>query len=127
MNNFNGLVKIATKYFHLPTVKKSKHFSFILLRGKLYTWGWNQRLQLDDVNNHQYTRHSEAHAIDRLNAELRNRRDTSFSKFTIVNVRINRLGTITESYPCYSCLKLITTLGFKHVYCTNREGNFIHL
>jgi tRNA(Arg) A34 adenosine deaminase TadA len=122
MKSFNSLVRIAIKHLYLPSVKKSKHFTFILYKGKLYTWGWNSRYQLDDFNKSRFTKHSEVHAIDRLNALLRNRREIIYKDFTLVNIRLNNKNEIRDSFPCNSCRNYVEHLGFKNIYYSSEDG-----
>lgn len=123
--NILKLISIANENFHIPTVKKSKHFTFVMLRKRLYTWGWNQRRQMDKEDNN-FTLHSEIHALRRIYTYLRNN-DLDMSKFILVNVRVNRKGEICESTPCNACLRTLIDNKIKRViYFNSTENSWIN-
>jgi hypothetical protein len=56
--------------------------------------------------------------------KVKNKISTDFSKFTLVNVRIDRAGNVAISRPCGHCRGLIRYLSPKAVYFTDNEGEF---
>lgn len=44
---------------------------------------------------------------------------------TFVNIRIDRNGKVNNSLPCSGCSSLLKQVGFKKVYHTNSQGNFL--
>jgi tRNA(Arg) A34 adenosine deaminase TadA len=73
-------------------------------------------------NKSRFTKHSEVHAIDRLNALLRNRREIIYKDFTLVNIRLNNKNEIRDSFPCNSCRNYVEHLGFKNIYYSSEDG-----
>lgn len=48
----------------------------------------------------------------------------NWKKLTLINVRLNRNGEVSNSCPCNSCKSLINYLGLRNVYHSNESGGF---
>ena len=119
---YRTLLRLAFSHLDVPTVKKSKHFTFVLRQGRLVVWGWNQRRQLAD-NQQRFTIHSEIHALNRLMAQTRNNRFIG-KQYTIVNVRINREGKIGFAKPCNKCQEEMVNKGINEVIFSCDDQSF---
>jgi len=53
------------------------------------------------------------------------RSNIPFNKLTLVNVRLKVDGTTGDSCPCRSCQSLISHAGFKKVFYTSKNGEFV--
>jgi deoxycytidylate deaminase len=118
---FTSLARIAYRHFFMPTVKKSKHFSFILRKGKVLVWGYNRRKQI--TGDGTYTVHAEEHAVSRLLAELRNKERVG-QKHIMVNIRMTRDGHLRYAYPCWRCQQAMKVVGIRTVYYSLDHGGF---
>lgn len=99
------------------------HFSFIVKRNKVISIGWNNKRKTHAANrrfNYRFDYpHSELVAINGF----------PYSKdelpyFTLINVRIGRVGDILISRPCPHCYNLLKLLGISSVYYTTNKGEF---
>jgi len=127
MNNKlkSKLIELARALHYCP-VGDQKHFSFIVLRNKVISIGWNNKVKSNPLNQkygYRYDKpHSELIAIKNFpypNKEL--------SRHTLVNVRIGRANDVIMCKPCMYCQNLLKTFNIKEVYYTNAMGNFIRL
>lgn len=122
--NFNNFVDISKSLLDKVELQ-NKHFSFILLKNRIRSIGYNQLKTHPKAYKFGYPwlfQHSEVSAIVRFDgkpAELRN--------CCLVNVRLNKDGQIMQSRPCKNCLNLVSEFGFKKVFYTNRLGEFCQL
>lgn len=113
---------LAFENFHLPTVKKAKHFCFVLKKGKLYTFGWNQRVQWPP----NLTIHAEIHALNRVKADRRNHRLDNIEiahGLTFVCVRIDNTGQLGQSEPCQKCKESLWDHGVSKLWYST--GSFM--
>jgi hypothetical protein len=44
-------------------------------------------------------------------------------KLDLIVIRINKLGTLSNSRPCYNCLKMMQDIGIKKIYYSSGIGN----
>lgn len=56
--------------------------------------------------------------------KFRNRTNFDLSRCSLVNIRINKLGSIANSCPCVSCANLLRYFRFREVWFTNEAGMF---
>jgi len=116
--------RVVDKYAHRPNVDKAKHFTLVLLKGRLITVGWNKELnpQADRrINRSEYTRHAEIHALRRLMAHLRNSPRPSLPRYTFFNVRLDKMGQYQLARPCATCWKVLGAAGISKVYYTTGQ------
>ena len=96
-----------------------KHFSFIIQEGKILGYGFNKGTYASfRIPGYPlYSKiHSEMSAIKRAGT-LRIRRPWS-----IINIRLNRLGEFRDSYPCPSCLHNLQILNCREIIYSTRNG-----
>ena len=113
--------------------KHSRHVSFLLYRNKIASIGINNPLKThprnlnykfrgrnDEDISHFVGIHSELSAVIRLGEE-------DLSKYTLINVRINRENEVSLSKPCGGCQDMIKQLGIKKVLYTDEKGEFVEM
>lgn len=120
---FEKCIKIAYKLIELPDAH-NKHFSFIVIRNKILSVGWNLSFTTHPIANKYGYRFSSIHS------ELKSLREFPYppsvlSKCVLINIRIMSDGTIGMSRPCVKCQKLLRDFGISKIYYTNRDGKFI--
>ena len=102
---------------------RCKHFSFIVKRSTILSFGQNTYDKTHPIGKKLGYRngniHSELAAVVNFEWDRRILGDCD-----IVNVRLNRHGTIRYSKPCNCCLKLLEQLDVNRVYYTNKNGGF---
>lgn len=104
-----------------------QHFSFILDRNKVVSWGRNYKKKTHPWSAFYgftyFKIHSELDAIKNLPYPLRQLTDS----FTIVNLRLNKKLEFMMAAPCPTCIKLLSFFGFKNVIYTDKFGDFTYL
>jgi deoxycytidylate deaminase len=119
------LLSIVDRFKNLPR-SKNKHFSFIIRRNKILSFGYNDGWKTSPQSQKNGYRFNSIHS--ELASLIKYRSDYSqLRKCKLINLRINRFGEIGMSRPCANCMKFITSLGINRIYYTNREGNFVKL
>ena len=117
---YNNLIKLARKLIDLPRSEK-KHFTFILRKNKIMSVGWNMSYKTHPLAaryNYKYSAiHSELNAI--LNFQLPY---STLCKYTILNIRLAKNGTIANSKPCIPCQNLLNDYGLNSVIYSTNEG-----
>ena len=110
-----AVVHKGARYFHV---------TFILLKNKVLAVGINQphkthprNLRYDYENPSLKGTHSELSAIIRCG-------DDDCSRYTFVNIKIDRNGKVALSKPCMGCRELLLQVGFRKVYYSNNDGTF---
>jgi len=108
---------------------RCRHFSFILNKRKILAIGFNNQkthpfnLKYKFVNrknipiNDLVGTHSELNALIKLGTD-------DVEGLTLVNTRVNRKGDIDFSMPCTGCQSFLTTLNFKKIFYSTKDGNF---
>ena len=119
---FANLVRISRKLIDLPD-SRTKHFSFILLRNKVVSLGYNLTWKTTPLSNRYNYRFSNLHSEV---AAIRNFPYPIFflPKFRMVNVRIMANGEIGLSKPCDICQKLLKDFGVNELYYSKHGGDF---
>lgn len=122
-NTLDKLIKRSFDLIDLVPHEKNKHFSFILRKNKVLSFGWNLITKTSPLcwrYKYEYPYiHSESMAI-------RNFQDIpiALSKCDLVNVRIGKRGNIAMAKPCDDCMRLLAAFAFRDVYFTNELGEF---
>lgn len=120
--NFNKLVRIARNTKEVIDTKQ-KHFSFILLKNNIISFGWNQSWKTHPLAarfNHRFNNiHSEISAIKNMQKNW-----ALLTKCRLVNIRIRSNGELGLSKPCRYCLKAIIDFDIREVYYSNENGDF---
>lgn len=125
------LFKKATEisYALFPTKRSGRcfHVTCIFDKNRLVSVGWNNHkthpfaAQFNYKNNtgesYVSSLHSEVSAFLKLGEE-------NCRKLTFINVRVNNLGKLDNSYPCFGCRNLLKQIGFRRFYYSCRGGEF---
>lgn len=122
MDKYTRLVEIACALYDKNRFGRTKHFSFIMDKSKILSIGLNDYTkthpQIQRFNYHPFAKlHSELHACLKLGM-------VNCSGLIMINIRINGNGELDNSKFCPGCTDLISALGFKSAYFTNKHGNF---
>lgn len=116
----NKLITISRELVSLPDSRK-KHFSFILLRNKILSVGYNQSFKTHPLAKKFGTRynslHSETAAIINFPFPIKRLNDC-----VLVNVRIMLDGSIGLSKPCQSCQGMLYAFGFESLLFSTDNG-----
>lgn len=118
--------RLIAKSLHLPTAR-SKHFSLLVKRGKIISFGWNQSFKSHPtakLYGHRFNSiHSELHCIKNFPYPTNELRE-----YTLVNVRVNPNGTAkTLAKPCGKCIYFLSCFELRSVIYTNENGDFVCL
>lgn len=112
--------------------QRCRHFTFVFKGQRLLSVGLNshkthpRNLGYGYVNKRHSNiswlvgTHSEMSAVMRLEEE-------DPRGLVLVNTRVNRRGLLDYSRPCHGCLDMITRMGFREVYHTTKEGEFVRM
>jgi len=99
---------------------RCKHFSFIVLRNKIISVGYNTTRTNPMAEKFEYeypTTHSELAAI--LNLQM----PPSVIRYCkLINVRIDKDGKLMLSRPCKHCMRLLQTFVFDEVWYSEPDG-----
>ncbi len=98
------------------------HIAGIFKKGKLISLGYNKDTTHPKIKEYQYHRMAGLHA--ELSACLRGGRD-DYSDCEMAVLRIDKNNKLNSSHPCNGCLHCITSTGFKRVYFTNSDGDWL--
>lgn len=111
-------VIVAQNLIHLPT-GRSKHFSFIVRKNNIVSFGYNRADKTHPLANKfgykHPTIHSELSAILNFN-DLQNSH-----KYSFLNLRFNT-GKLDIARPCPKCQKLLVHYGFNIVTYSTSKG-----
>ena len=119
---FPRLVKLSHQMLDLPD-SKSKHFSFILIRNKILSVGYN----LGYKSNPMAKRYG--HRFNSTHAELAVIKNFPYSpsllsKCKLVNIRIKANGQLSMAKPCKNCANLLRDFDLTDIWYTNWQGEF---
>lgn len=121
---YSKLIEIARNLYHLP-VGRQKHFSFIMRKNKILSFGYNNSRKTDPLAarfGHRFAAiHSEIMGVKNFQypvGELEN--------CTLINIRLlNDEGrSLALSRPCEFCQKLLGVFNLHTVIYSNEEGGF---
>lgn len=115
----NGLLTKSRAMVDLPQ-GRLRHFSFILRRNKILSFGWNQKKThtLAWQNDYKYMFiHSELAAIKNFPGP-----PSMLADCVLVNTRIGLCGDVLISKPCRTCQRMIEAFDFKQVIYTTEKG-----
>jgi deoxycytidylate deaminase len=119
---FARLIKIAKSHKHIVDTPQ-RHFSFILLKGKLISIGWNEAWKTHPLAakfGHRFSAiHSELASIKNMQKNW-----SVLPKCKLVNVRIKPNGTVGLSKPCKYCRRLLADFEVGEVYYSDENGDF---
>jgi tRNA(Arg) A34 adenosine deaminase TadA len=110
--------KLAESSYDLPSCR-NRHFSFIVERNKIVSFGWNSSLKTHPLAakfGHKFSSiHSELHAIKNFPYSPK-----ELVHYDFINIRINRNHTYCLSKPCIHCMQLLIAFNIpKVIYSIN--------
>lgn len=119
----NRCVKISRKLIDLPDRRSNKHFSFLILKNRIISVGYNLSFTTHPIA-HKY-----GYRFDTIHSELKCIRNFPLSpsyleKCTLINIRIMNDGSLGISKPCSKCHQLLRDFNISSVYFTDRNGLF---
>lgn len=112
---------------HKGVWNRCRHFTFILDGRRIVSFGTNSSKTHPLNLLHPYTNrnmeiisqfvgtHSEMKAVLKLGPE-------NCRGLSLLNVRIDRNGRVSQSRPCRGCMSMIKNLGLSEVLYTDHEG-----
>ncbi len=109
---------------HHPEYGNYHHFSYLIWKGKILTWGTNKRDGCSHIK-FGYLERSKVHA--EYEAVRKAKFWVDLSTSAIVNVRLNKLNQTKLSAPCKSCKAYLKSQGISTVYYTIEEDEFERL
>jgi hypothetical protein len=120
------LIKLSFAMIDFPNSRRAKHFSFILIRNKVVSMGWNMGFKTHPLAHkmgHRYDSiHSELHCIKKFPHPV-----SELARCKLFNVRVNRKGKVRLSKPCLKCQKLLEIFNLREVWYTLDGGEFKQL
>lgn len=121
----NKCTKLAMASFDLPNSSK-KHFSFIIERNKIVSFGWN-----DGWKSHPLAA-KYGHRFSGIHSELAAIRNFPYppgyiKNFTLLNIRIRNDKTCGMSRPCLACFNLLAHFGLYNIFYSNEKGLVVQL
>lgn len=129
---FNRSLQIAKALFDPAFPIRCFHLSFIWYKNRLVSVGqntikththhkFNPKINTEGENVSEFKKTcSEFNSLNK----IRRLTNIPFSKCTLINIRINRNGQLSNSRPCVSCDSLLNYLNIKEIFFTNNEGLF---
>ena len=129
--NLQKYIDLAFLLYEENYEMRTQHFTFAVLKNRILTIGRNQKKSHSIhrrnpricENGEKVTNKSICSEWAAL-SKIKNTMNVSFSKITLINVRINRLKKVANSNLCTSCRSLVRFLGVKKIYYTNNTGQF---
>lgn len=117
MINLKSIIKKCYCLLDMVSHNKNKHFSFIVKRSKIVSFGWNQPNKTHTMAakfgyKFPYI-HSELSAIKNFPHP-----NSHLDGLTLINVRIDKRGKINMAKPCKNCMNLIRFFGIRQVIYT---------
>lgn len=114
------IIKLSYANMELPNSRHA-HFSFIVLRNKILSMGWNNGFKTSPIGKkygHRFSSiHSEVAAVQNFHYEI-----DLLSRCRLVNVRIMRSGQIGISKPCRRCMTYLDLFNFKEIWYSTSYG-----
>lgn len=99
---------------------KRKHFTFLIYRNRIISIGRNHvyKTHPQGIDKYGYGKiiHSELDCLKSI-------RKINPKKHTIVNIRLNGKRQIRKSDPCTDCAKMLKSIGFTEILCSDNYGN----
>lgn len=125
-NTLDKLIKKSQELVYLVPNNQHKHFSFILRRNKVLSFGWNVPFKTHTFalkwQKEYIFLHSELHAIKNFGEP-----PIQLEGLTMVNTRIGKSGLPRLSKPCECCQRALLSFGIESVFFTNNHGGFEQL
>jgi deoxycytidylate deaminase len=121
--NTSKLIEIVRSLKSVPNAR-NRHFSFILLRNRILSVGWN-----DGHKTHPKAKEL-GYRFDNIHSELAVILNFTYSlellrRCSLVNIRVNRLGQLRMAMPCKQCLPWILSLNIGDIWYTDHTGQIV--
>lgn len=120
---YDKLIRLAKANIELP-IGGQLHFSFIMKKKKIVSFGYNNAWKTDRLAakfGHRFNcLHSELMAIKNFPYHI-----SELSEFTFVNIRLRKNGEIALSKPCECCERMLDAFRVSEVYYTTNNGDFV--
>lgn len=124
-HNFKTIAQTIAKERRKTEKLRCCHVAFILYKSRIISIGVND-LRKSHPLNKRFRYHNFKNSIcAELSAVIRGRKE-DYTGHTLVIVRIDRNNKLNYSCPCSGCKGLISTMNFKNVYFSNKDGEFVN-
>jgi len=114
------VTNLSRGLYNCPDSTK-RHFSFLVIRNKVISTGWNKSFKthpLAKKYNHRYScTHSELDCI--LNAEVP---VSALGDYTMINVRLDSNKNLVMSKPCKCCQAMLADFGINNIIYSTTDG-----
>ncbi len=101
----------------------NKHFTFLIRGNKVVSLGWNNSCKSHPMGKKLGYFSSRIHS--ELSAYIRLQDKSQIPNLSIVNIRMSKTGVINIARPCKYCMPWIQSLGFRKLYYTQADGQFV--
>jgi deoxycytidylate deaminase len=121
-----NVVRLAKNLIEVCEGQNWKHYTFLLRRNAVMSIGWNRPFKTHPLAarfGYKFNSiHSELNAITKYDGRI-----TDLSRFTLVNVRLDKAGDVRMSRPCETCQLMLAAFGVSEVWYTTNDGGFAQL
>jgi tRNA(Arg) A34 adenosine deaminase TadA len=97
-----------------------RHFSFIIQKNKIVTWGTNRRSS--PLTFLGYPAYSKMHS--EIDAYYKAKGIMDRTGFEVINIRLTKSNNLKESTPCKCCYAFLKHLGCNRIWFSTSMGNF---
>lgn len=136
LNKFVEIAKALQPTHHSYPTIRTFHVTFAVYRKKTIAIGINNLKTHPNIKQFNYIseegedlrdiarRHSELNCILKLQNKLS---INNFNDIVFVNIRLDKAGTIKYAKPCNGCTHLLNQVGYKKIYYSTNNGEFIEI
>ena len=119
------ILRISRDCYEVPNSNK-RHFSYIVRRSKIISFGWNNGWKSSPLSNKFGCRfdaiHSELAAIRNFPYPV-----SELGRYQLINVRLNAKKELANSRPCQHCLTMLMYFGMTDIVYSSCKGEFLAL
>ena len=120
---YKKVLRLTMSSLDLPNSNKM-HFSFIVDKNKIVSFGWNNGWKTHPMAAHYGHRfnaiHSELAAIKNFPYPLR-----ELKNYNLVNIRVKKDLSLGHAMPCSFCQKMLESFEISGVYYSGRNGELL--
>lgn len=122
---FSRVLTIAGSLCPTSKEMRSSHIAFLIRKGKIVHIGWNKYKTHPYNLNHPYHdgttyRHAELDVCFKSGKEY-------LDGYSMVVIRINKLGIVRNSLPCKGCQSVIKQFGIDDVWYSTSFGEIVKM
>lgn len=122
---YQKLIKLARQLLNgVPS--RQKHFSFLIIRNKVVSFGFNYSFKTHPLAKKYGHRFSSTHSELKALADFPFR-TSKLSDCKLINIRIMANGSLGMSKPCNHCQVMLRDYGIKVIVYTDWRGKFQYL